>query len=362
MEYEFANKGKKLEAMQIKTIIENSTWKNSQKYFKKNSVVYGKEFHEFIYLDNRLEREACDTLRRIDRLLRLSKERGYPVLNKDVAAPHNYNTNTSTHRDTTFGVNNYDRTQSYPPVQPAPLIMAAEGDGESTSIKVEDSQPPFDRRDMVKRTKLVKVLKAETNTEDIYYNHPLYRSKQKKQSNESIQSNRGPPPRGLPSEDRDELNRAREEMKVLDAQFDAYEKERDDLDDEISEVEKTLDGDSLKQAGVIKFKKRLQRLKEYKKETQQKYFDVGSKIEIVEFEMSKLEGPQEDSFTLQVKDDIEALSEQYELTKGKLREAIRDGNDPVSKKLRKKLIEISNKIEEKEEIRKKGLKNSGRLY
>ena len=183
----FVNRGNQEKAKQIKDLIQRSTWKNSQKYFKKNSVVYGKEFHEFIYLDNRLEREACDTLRRIDRLLRLSKERGYPVLNKDVAAPHNYSTNTSTHRDTTFGVNNYDRTQSYPPVQPAPLVMAAEGDGESTSIRVEDSQPPFDRRDMIKRTKLVKVLKAETNTKDIYYNHPLYRSKQKKDSDFAIQ-------------------------------------------------------------------------------------------------------------------------------------------------------------------------------
>ncbi len=190
----FVNRGNQYKAEQIKKIINTSTWKNSQKYFKKNSVVYGKEFHEFIYLDNRLEREACDTLRRIDRLLRLSKERGHPVLNKDVAAPYNYSTNTSTHRYTTFGVNNYDRTQSYPPVQPAPLIMAAEEDGESTSVKVEDSQPPFDRRDMVKRTKLVKVLKVNTGNNDIYYNHPLYRSKEKKNSNDDIQSYGGPPP------------------------------------------------------------------------------------------------------------------------------------------------------------------------
>ncbi len=193
MEYEFANKGKQREAVRVRDIIENSTWKESQKYFKKNSVVYGKEFHEFIYLDTRLEREACDTLRRVDRLLRLSKERGYPVLNKNVAAPYNYSSNTSTHRDTTFGVNNYDRTQSYPPLQPAPLIMAIEGDGGSSTITVEDTQPPFDRRDMVKKTKLVTVLKASTDNGDIYYNHPLYRSQQKKNSDLAIQRYRGPP-------------------------------------------------------------------------------------------------------------------------------------------------------------------------
>ena len=76
-------------------IIYNSTWKQSKKYFKKNSVVYGRGYHDFIYLDTRLEREACDTLRRIDRLLRLSHERGYPVLNKSVAAAYNDAENTS---------------------------------------------------------------------------------------------------------------------------------------------------------------------------------------------------------------------------------------------------------------------------
>jgi hypothetical protein len=179
----FVNRGNQYKAVQIKNIIENSTWKQSKKYFKKNSVVYGRGYHDFIYLDTRLEREACDTLRRIDRLLRLSHERGYPVLNKSVAAPYNYANNTSFARDTMFGVNNYDRTQSYPPLQAAPLIMARSNVGDNAKARIEDPQKTFDRRGMTKAAKMIDVVKVDTgdpNNRDIYYNHPMYPSKQKK--------------------------------------------------------------------------------------------------------------------------------------------------------------------------------------
>ena len=176
----FVNRGNQYKAEQIKNIIDNSTWKQSKKYFKKNSVVYGREYHDFIYLDTRLEREACDTLRRIDRLLRLSHERGYPVLNKSVAAPYNYANNTSFARDTMFGVNNYDRTQSYPPLQAAPLIMARSNVGDNAKARIEDPQKTFDRRGMTKAAKMIDVVKVNTGNKDIYYNHPMYPSKQKK--------------------------------------------------------------------------------------------------------------------------------------------------------------------------------------
>lgn len=176
----FVNSGNQYKAVQIKNIIDNSTWKQSKKYFKKNSVVYGREYHDFIYLDTRLEREACDTLRRIDRLLRLSHERGYPVLNKSVAAPYNYANNTSFARDTMFGVNNYDRTQSYPPLQVAPLIMARSNVGDNAKARIEDPQKTFDRRGMTKAAKMIDVVKVNTGNKDIYYNHPMYPSKQKK--------------------------------------------------------------------------------------------------------------------------------------------------------------------------------------
>ena len=176
----FVNRGNQYKAVQTTNIIYNSTWKQSKKYFKKNSVVYGRGYHDFIYLDTRLEREACDTLRRIDRLLRLSHERGYPVLNKSVAAPYNYANNTSFSRDTMFGVNNYDRTQSYPPLQAAPLIMARSNVGDNAKARIEDPQKTFDRRGMTKAAKMIDVVKVNTGNDDIYYNHPMYPSKQKK--------------------------------------------------------------------------------------------------------------------------------------------------------------------------------------
>ena len=175
----FVNRGNQYKAVQTTNIIYNSTWKQSKKYFKKNSVVYGRGYHDFIYLDTRLEREACDTLRRIDRLLRLSHERGYPVLNKSVAAPYNYANNTSFARDTMFGVNNYDRTQSYPPLQAAPLIMARSNVGDNAKARIEDPQKTFDRRGMTKAAKMIDVVKVNT-ANGIYYNHPMYPSKQKK--------------------------------------------------------------------------------------------------------------------------------------------------------------------------------------
>ena len=176
----FVNRGNQYKAVQTTNIIYDSTWKQSKKYFKKNSVVYGRGYHDFIYLDTRLEREACDTLRRIDRLLRLSHERGYPVLNKSVAAPYNYANNTSFARDTMFGVNNYDRTQSYPPLQAAPLIMAGRNVGDNAKARIEDPQKTFDRRGMTKAAKMIDVVKVNTGNDDIYYNHPMYPSKQKK--------------------------------------------------------------------------------------------------------------------------------------------------------------------------------------
>ena len=175
----FVNRGNQYKAVQKINILTKSSWKQSKKYFKKNSVVYGREYHDFIYLDTRLEREACDTLRRIDRLLRLSHERGYPVLNKSVAAPYNYANNTSFARDTMFGVNNYDRTQSYPPLQAAPLIMARSNVGDNAKARVEDPQKTFDRRGMTKAAKMIDVVKVG-GANGIYYNHPMYPSKQKK--------------------------------------------------------------------------------------------------------------------------------------------------------------------------------------
>lgn len=187
----FINEGLKYNAMHEKDLVENAAWPKSIRFFKKNSVIYGKEYEEFVYLDTRLEREACATLRRIDRVLRLSKERGYPVLEKNVANPYPHTMTSSTQRMTTFGVNNYDRHRGLPAVERAPLVLASDSDLPSSVETIEDPQEVFDKRGMVKASKTVRVITAKSgSSNDIYYNHPIYNSKQKKNSWLRISSGR----------------------------------------------------------------------------------------------------------------------------------------------------------------------------
>ena len=177
----FANEGKVYKAKHIKSIVEQSGWRASKKYFTNHSVVYGRRYHDFLYLDNRKEREACARLRRIDRILRLSHERGYPVLEKNVINPYPHTMTTSTARMTAFGVNNYDRTSGLPALQRAPLVIAGKSDVSNSVQTIEDPQKMFDRRGMTKPAQLVDVL-VETKGEEIYYNHPIYRCKAKKKA------------------------------------------------------------------------------------------------------------------------------------------------------------------------------------
>ena len=178
----FINEGLKYNAIHEKDLIENAAWPKSMRFFKKNSVIYGKEYEDFIYLDTRLEREACATLRRIDRVLRLSKERGYPVLEKNVVNPYPHTITSSSQRMTTFGVNNYDRHHGLPAVERAPLVLASDSDLASSVEIIEDPQEVFDKRGMLKASKTVRVITSRSATNDIYYNHPIYNSKQKKSS------------------------------------------------------------------------------------------------------------------------------------------------------------------------------------
>ena len=183
----FANEGKRYKAEHIKSIVEQSGWRASKKYFTNHSVVYGRRYHDFLYLDNRKEREACARLRRIDRILRLSHERGYPVLEKNVINPYPHTMTTSTARMTAFGVNNYDRTSGLPALQRAPLVIAGKSDVSDSIQTIEDPQKMFDRRGLTKPAQLVDVL-VETKDEKIYYNHPIYRCKAKKEAYRELQS------------------------------------------------------------------------------------------------------------------------------------------------------------------------------
>lgn len=98
----------------------NKPWQQAKHYFKVHERGRGTFFAEFIYLNNRRETEACKRLRRTRRSLDLSIKVGVPVIPKKIIAPFPYVSNASSQRSTTFGVNNYDRMQSYPAVQELP--------------------------------------------------------------------------------------------------------------------------------------------------------------------------------------------------------------------------------------------------
>ncbi len=98
----------------------NKPWQQAKHHFKVHERGRGTFFAEFIYLNNRRETEACKRLRRTRRSLDLSIKVGVPVIPKKIIAPFPYLSNASSQRSTTFGVNNYDRMQSYPAVQELP--------------------------------------------------------------------------------------------------------------------------------------------------------------------------------------------------------------------------------------------------
>lgn len=95
-------------------------WPQAKHRFKVYERGRGTFFAEFIYLNNRRETEACKRLRATRRSLDLSRKIGVPVIPKKIIAPFPYVSNASSKRSTTFGVNNYDRMQSYPAVQELP--------------------------------------------------------------------------------------------------------------------------------------------------------------------------------------------------------------------------------------------------
>ena len=101
----------------------NKPWQQAKHHFKVHERGRGTFFADFIYLNNRRETEACKRLRATRRSLDLSNKVGVPVIPKKITAPFPYVSNASSKRSTTFGVNNYDRMQSYPAVQELPMTF-----------------------------------------------------------------------------------------------------------------------------------------------------------------------------------------------------------------------------------------------
>lgn len=162
---------------------ENGSWKGARDLLKRYDRIDGRRWHPCCYLETSVERNACSRLRRIERQLILSHERGYPVIEKSIAAPYEYTTSTTHRRFTTFGVNNYDRTQIFPQVQQVPYVLATEGTAKSSRLKIVDPQKSFQEQKHIGHGSTVDVLKNGN-----FFDHPLYPSAKKKKALQEIMS------------------------------------------------------------------------------------------------------------------------------------------------------------------------------
>ncbi len=175
----FFHAGKVEKQAEVEAIFHTGGWKGARDLLKKFDRIDGRRWHPCCYLETSVEQDACSRLRRIERLLRLSHQRGYPVIDQNVAAPFEYTTSTTNQRFTTFGPNNYDRTQIFPQVQPVPFVMASERDAASSKISIVDPQKSFSETNPNKHGSRIDVLKHDNAS---FFDHPLYPSAEKKKN------------------------------------------------------------------------------------------------------------------------------------------------------------------------------------
>ena len=179
MEESFLHEVRVLAATEKTNNIKNVRWASAMNYLKRYDRIDGRRWLGCCYLETGVEEEACSRLRRLFKMIKLSHERGYPVIDKSVAAPFDYNGSTSTMRYSSFGPNNYDRTQIFPLVQPVPYVMADESLAATSKTQVLDPQQSFSKAMLVKNKSMIDVVKNNGNN---YFDHPLYPSKDKKRS------------------------------------------------------------------------------------------------------------------------------------------------------------------------------------
>ncbi len=158
-------------------------WQQAKQHFKVHERGRGTFFADFIYLNNHRETEACKRLRRTRRSLDLSTKIGVPVIPKKIIAPFPYVSHASSKRSTTFGVNNYDRMQSYPAVQELPRTFVADADPNLTEkVASTASLLPIDKKMRSATFYNIRVNKGPINE----LPHPGYPSRAKATAWQSI--------------------------------------------------------------------------------------------------------------------------------------------------------------------------------
>tara|TARA_B110000008_G_scaffold234763_1_gene239265 strand:- start:11611 stop:13929 length:2319 start_codon:yes stop_codon:yes gene_type:complete len=114
------------------------SWKRAKERLQIFDRKLGMRYPDFVYLNKngkgRLEKLECDRLINVKRSLDYSNKVGYPVMIQNPIAPYNYHSNVHSARVTTFGVRNYDRTQSYPLLKPLPRVLKVIDDGRNDNF------------------------------------------------------------------------------------------------------------------------------------------------------------------------------------------------------------------------------------
>ena len=110
----------------------NRSWKRAKERLQIFDRKLGMRYPDFVYLNKngkgRLEKLECDRLINVKRSLDYSNKVGVPVMIQNPITPFNYQSNVHNARVTTFGVRNYDRTQSYPLLKPLPRVLKVRDD------------------------------------------------------------------------------------------------------------------------------------------------------------------------------------------------------------------------------------------
>lgn len=162
-------------------------WPETKNFFKIRDRSRNRtEFAQFIYLNTEQERQACKRLRRIKRSLDHSDRVGYPVMEKEIAAPFNYQSNVHAARVTNFGPNNYDRTQAFPSLVQLPRVMTLDN-ARTPQVDYFDASNSFEF-DVIKM-RPAKRIKVRENANG-WLPHPVYPGRLKVESERRIQVRR----------------------------------------------------------------------------------------------------------------------------------------------------------------------------
>lgn len=144
-------------------------WRGAKDFFK-NKERDGQKWKSMVLIEDDKEVRDCMRLRKVQAVLDSSRQKGRPVMYKQVAAPFNYTGESNSYRFTTFGARNFDMTQAAPAVMDAPYVL---------SKKRINVKRVIDPQHSYKELKLSKKGFIEVDHDTGKRRHPIYPSRKK---------------------------------------------------------------------------------------------------------------------------------------------------------------------------------------